>query len=270
MSEPVVDPEGNSYERAAIGEWLSRKGTSPVTRSPLDSRDLAPNRALQHAIEQHTRAAAGGAAATPAPIPQAASHADVAADRGVQITAASTSGADGQATLMLTLQPPAGLARTPTDVCCVVDVSGSMGAEATMKGEGGSTETHGLSLLDVVKHAVTTIISVLGPQDRLSLVAYSSGARVVFDLLVMDDAGKSQAKLELAGLRTGGQTNLWDGLHSGLEILRRGCEGGGSRLSAVLLLTDGQPNICPPRGHLPMLKRYKDQNVRYVSTAYMH
>jgi hypothetical protein len=33
-------------------------------------------------------------------------------------------------------------------------------------------ETHGLSMLDVVKHAVATIIALLGPQDRLSLVAY--------------------------------------------------------------------------------------------------
>eukprot|EP01043_Picozoa_sp_COSAG02_P085279 COSAG02_NODE_22954_length_734_cov_1.376378_2_plen_160_part_01 len=34
----------------------------------------------------------------------------------------------------------------------------------------------------------------------------------------------------------------------------------------MLLLTDGQPNICPPRGHLPMLKRYKDQNMRLSAT----
>lgn len=28
----------------------------------------------------------------------------------------------------------------------------------------------------------------------------------------------------------------------------------------MLLLTDGQPNVIPPRGHIPMLKMYKDQN----------
>ena len=31
-------------------------------------------------------------------------------------------------------------------------------------------------------------------------------------------------------------------------------------MSAILLLTDGLPNVEPPRGTLPMLKRYKEQN----------
>ena len=167
---------------------------------------------------------------------------------------------------MATVMPPVGVVRTPSDVCCVVDVSGSMGAEATMQNAAGGLEAHGLSLLDVVKHAVTTVISVLEPTDRLSVVAYSSEARVVFDLISMDDTGKARAKRELTNLYTGGQTNLWDGLHSGLEVLRRGTEDGSNRLSAVLLLTDGQPNIIPPRGHLPMLKRYKDQNLRLSAT----
>lgn len=40
MKDPVIDPEGNSYEREAILEWLNRDGTgvgtSPVTRRRLD------------------------------------------------------------------------------------------------------------------------------------------------------------------------------------------------------------------------------------------
>lgn len=278
MTDPVIDPEGNSYERSAIMDWLQRSSTSPVTRAPLTARDLAPNRALREAIEEAAAAKVGAAPApvaaavgpgplepAPEPAPEA-SAADVAADGSVSVTTAVSSRADGAATILASIKTPPGSRRTPTDVCCVVDVSGSMGAEATMKGQDGGLEAHGLSLLDVVKHAVTTIISVLGPDDRLSLVAYSSEARMVFDLLAMNDEGKAQAKVALAGLRTGGQTNLWDGLHSGLEVLRRGCEAGTHRLSAVLLLTDGQPNICPPRGHLQMLRRYKDQNVALSAT----
>jgi hypothetical protein len=56
MNDPVVDPDGNTYEREAIIEWLtSHSATSPVTRAPLALGDLAPNRALQHAIEGHRR-----------------------------------------------------------------------------------------------------------------------------------------------------------------------------------------------------------------------
>eukprot|EP01045_Picozoa_sp_COSAG04_P008830 COSAG04_NODE_498_length_13385_cov_46.317853_4_plen_399_part_00 len=51
MQDPVNDPEGNSYERSAIEDWLSRSATSPVTRAPLAAHQLAPNRALKTLIE---------------------------------------------------------------------------------------------------------------------------------------------------------------------------------------------------------------------------
>lgn len=47
----MVDPEGNTYERRAIEEWLHRDSTSPITRTPLALFQLAPNRALREAIE---------------------------------------------------------------------------------------------------------------------------------------------------------------------------------------------------------------------------
>ena len=33
-----------------------------------------------------------------------------------------------------------------------------------------------------------------------------------------------------------------------------------THMAAVLLLTDGQPNVIPPRGHVPMLQQYKDEH----------
>ena len=50
LADPVVDPEGNTYERAAIAQWLARNPTSPMTRSPLTPGDLQPNRALAETI----------------------------------------------------------------------------------------------------------------------------------------------------------------------------------------------------------------------------
>ena len=57
MDDPVIDPEGNSYERSAIEDWLSRNRTSPVTRTPLTPEDLIPNRALRDSITEYRRAA---------------------------------------------------------------------------------------------------------------------------------------------------------------------------------------------------------------------
>jgi hypothetical protein len=50
MVDPVVDPEGNTYDRASIEQWLARNPTSPITRSRMTKDDLKPNRALADAI----------------------------------------------------------------------------------------------------------------------------------------------------------------------------------------------------------------------------
>jgi len=53
MRDPVQDREGNSYERTGITDWLSRKGTSPISNSPMKVDDLVANRSLRNAIEEH-------------------------------------------------------------------------------------------------------------------------------------------------------------------------------------------------------------------------
>ena len=50
MVDPVVDPEGNTYDRASIEQWLARNPTSPITRSRMTKDDLKPNRALADSI----------------------------------------------------------------------------------------------------------------------------------------------------------------------------------------------------------------------------
>jgi hypothetical protein len=70
-----------------------------------------------------------------------------------------------------------------------------------------------LSVLDIVKHAVKTIAHVLGPQDRLSLVSYSTSARTVTPLTPMNEQGRQTAVVALEALEAGGQTNLWSVVH---------------------------------------------------------
>ncbi|CAK0900395.1 unnamed protein product [Prorocentrum cordatum] len=160
--------------------------------------------------------------------------------------------------IMVSVAPPDGAQRCPVDICCVVDVSGSMGTEAMLKGEDGSEVGHGLSVLDIVKHALKTIIHNLGDTDRLALVAYSNDAQIIFNLTVMTPNGRSETERRLDELSPSGMTNLWDGLKTGMDVLSQGA-GQGERLQHVMLFTDGLPNINPPRGILPMLKRLKDK-----------
>ena len=47
MRDPVSTPQGHTFERVDIIEWIRIKGTCPLTREPLSLADLAPNRALR-------------------------------------------------------------------------------------------------------------------------------------------------------------------------------------------------------------------------------
>ena len=49
---------------------------------------------------------------------------------------------------------------------------------------------------------------------------------------------------------------MWDGLRAGLDVLTKGQRATGSN-AALFLLTDGCPNIEPPRGHIPTLDKLK-------------
>jgi hypothetical protein len=51
MVDPVLTPNGDTYERAAIEEWLKKKGTCPVTRNPLTIASLIPNKAMKSLIQ---------------------------------------------------------------------------------------------------------------------------------------------------------------------------------------------------------------------------
>ena len=46
MREPVIDREGNTYEKSAILQWLKSTNTSPITRNVISALELVPNRAL--------------------------------------------------------------------------------------------------------------------------------------------------------------------------------------------------------------------------------
>eukprot|EP00930_Biecheleria_cincta_P027588 TRINITY_DN19352_c0_g2_i1.p1 TRINITY_DN19352_c0_g2~~TRINITY_DN19352_c0_g2_i1.p1 ORF type:complete len:537 (+),score=109.95 TRINITY_DN19352_c0_g2_i1:75-1685(+) len=152
------------------------------------------------------------------------------------------------------IQPPEAEKRFAGDICVIIDVSGSMQMEATVKDQEAGAPV--LSILDVVRHAVKTAIHTMESTDRICIVSYSDYASKVLDLTFMDAAGKAAAEEALGNLRAGGQTNLWDGLQTGLDMLRAGMRGGAA--SSALLLTDGVPDEPgPPGGYLAALARYR-------------
>jgi len=254
MQDPVMDPEGHTYERSAIEAALAKNPESPMTRTPLTASQLVPNRGLRDAIAEWQSTASSPAAA---PAEAANSSAAAASKGGVSLGCSFVDDPlqPGSQLLMLEALTPEATDRVPVDVCCVVDVSGSMSQEAKIQTSEGDGESHGLSMLDIVKHAVRVIIGLLNGNDRLSLVTYSNQATLVFPPINMNDAGKARAMTQVGLMNAYGGTNLWDGLQTALETLRTSEREG--RVASIMLLTDGVPNLNPPRGILPMLTRYQ-------------
>ena len=52
MKDPVIDPEGNTYEREAIERWLRVQASSPITNAYLSLEMLRPGRELKSKIYQ--------------------------------------------------------------------------------------------------------------------------------------------------------------------------------------------------------------------------
>lgn len=255
MNQPMVDYEGNTYDRANIYEWLSRNNTSPITRNPLAVNQLFPNRALKDAINEY-KIKKG--------IPITSNSVTPDIGRDIDLSEFSLDLNKYENVNLISIIPPKGKDRQAGDICAVVDISGSMGVEATIKNNNGQQESHGLSILDVTKHALRTIVYCLDMDDRFALISYSNSARVEFQLNYMTVENKQKAINCINNLHTEGSTNLWDGLFKGMEELKK--SKGSGRNAGVFLLTDGQPNIEPPRGHIPMLKKYKDENPDLIFT----
>ncbi|TVU48412.1 hypothetical protein EJB05_08048 [Eragrostis curvula] len=124
--------------------------------------------------------------------------------------------------------------RAPLDLVTVLDVSGSMSGEK----------------IALLKQAMGFVIDNLGPNDRLSVVSFSSGARRVTRLLRMSDTGKGLARSGVESLVARGGTNIAEGLRMAAKVLdeRRYR----NAVSSVILLSDGQDNYTMrQRAHGP-------------------
>ena len=258
MREPVQSPRGHSYERSAIEEWISIEGNSAMTRDTISISDLRPNLALKDGIDTLVRENPS-LLINPTNVASHMSPETVTESRSSHMSPATVTPTVmySEGKLLISHKVEGSDSSAPSDLTACIDVSGSMGGDASLKGDNGSVENTGLSYLDVVTHAVKTMIATLTEDDRLSLVSYNHQAELALEFTKMDTRGRQLAISALDALRPGGQTNIMDGLNTCLEINRT--SGRSCCNSAIILFTDGIPNIVPPRGHGPTLQRYFDR-----------
>lgn len=114
--------------------------------------------------------------------------------------------------------------RKPSNLVFLVDVSGSM---------------NGADRLGLVQASFKMLTDELSENDRISLVTYASGDRVVFEGLSGVDKKEITEKVE--DLFAGGGTNGSAGIQTAYEIAEKYfIEGGNNR---IILATDGDLNI---------------------------
>lgn len=164
--------------------------------------------------------------------------------------------------VLLSVRPPDSYPGKPTqrqfcDICLVIDVSGSMCAAAELKTD-DKEGSHGFTQLNIVQHAVKTIVSSLSEQDCVSVVKFSSSGEVVLPFTPMSASKQQQIIKKVDAMSPSGGTNLWDGLLKALELFNK-LPPSTSRARSIFLLTDGCAGPSPPQGEVVAFRIFKDQ-----------
>ena len=249
MNEPVLGKDGHSYEKSEILMWLSTNTTSPMTREPLTKDDLVENLPLKRSIEEIRDRLKEEQLKTDSRISEEVMVPFVSALDEMKLNSYYL---DNK--LFVNIDVPNVEQRPPVDIVLCIDVSYSMSEEATLKGDRNETIGHGFSVLSLTVSAAKTILHSLNGDDNVSIVTYSSRAFVVCSNLACTPENRVIMEAELDALKPITNTNMWDGIHTSLDILRQTSPP--PRVKGIFLLTDGIPNVDPPRGHVYMLEKY--------------
>jgi Ca-activated chloride channel family protein len=144
--------------------------------------------------------------------------------------------------------------RRPIDLALVVDTSGSMAAA-----------------MPLLKRATLGIVERLRPQDRLTIVSYSTDAQVVFQSGADGLNAVAQNTLEhaVAGLVPEGGTNLSAGLMQASEALGLDDDRGerSNLARRILVLSDGKANqgVTEPAALARIVDRLREGGVALSS-----
>ncbi len=254
--EPMVEafsgPDGHTYERSAIVHALSLKAESPMTRLAMTEDDLKVNASIQFLCDKYHQGAFGNF--TPRSKPKV-SESEIILNHSITKNMSGTN-------IMLNFNIensslPSGLEdnHLPQDLVLILDRSGSTNTPVEAQDEDGKSLENGFSVLDILKHAAKMVAKTLNSQSRLSIVIFDNNVDKLFDLMPMSEMNCSQAIGHIERISPGGQTNMWGGIDMALAILDNREDK--SRNSAILVLTDGVPNVRPARGEVETMKKLR-------------
>jgi Mg-chelatase subunit ChlD len=89
--------------------------------------------------------------------------------------------------------------------------------------------------------------------DEMCIIVFNNSAQLLIPFTRTNKAGKTMLRGKVKQMQAGGATNIWDGIKVALDHLGKV---GGNYNTFMVLLTDGEPNINPPRGIVPTMEKY--------------
>lgn len=131
----------------------------------------------------------------------------------------------------------------PVNVVFVLDISNSMGAN---------------NKLDLLKQSVGSLLDIIRPEDKISLVTYASEASVI----VPSTSGSSseEVRKKVEKLHNMGSTAGLDGIKLGFKQAKKAFIEGGTNL--VIVITDGAFNEHMG-DYLGVIEKYEKQNINF-------
>ena len=266
MIDPVQGNDGHTYERAAIEKWLTeKKELSPMTNQTMKLSDLKVNAGIRYLCDEYHKGK----------FEDKPSMTKInSVDDSKYIIQRNSSHYDPDENLFFislgveTLTPTKyNLDNAPAkDIVLVIDRSGSTSVAVSAQDENGKNIEAGLSINDILNHAAKTVASSLRPCDRLSVIAFDDRVEVVTSLQKMSTVNKVATSARIEIIKPGGTTNLYGGITTALNELNEREDK--SNLSAIIALTDGQPNVSPSRGEVLTLQRLRDTS-NFSTPIYM-
>lgn len=115
--------------------------------------------------------------------------------------------------------------RQPVHMMLLCDTSGSMEEQ---------------NKLESVKKSVNLLLSLLSPEDRISLATFSDNSKIVLSRATPSNEDRQAIQYRVESLKPDGSTNLSAGL---LEVRRLVEDAASGRKQGVILLTDGHANV---------------------------
>ena len=245
MKDPVLMPDGQTYERSAIEKHLQVSPLSPLTKQPLDMKDATPNYALKSLIENYLKV--GKMPEMPKNSAKIGQNSTPEID-SFKAEVIENPKNDKEVFVNVTINPKKNNSRRPLLLISMIDVSGSMSCSASNDMNG--VENACFTRLALVKHSLKTVASTLSENDKMCLITFSNKAVTQLEATNVDKKGKQKIFDEIGKMRASGSTNIWDALRLGILVSQRF----ENYNTCLMLFTDGEPNINPPMGIVPSLR----------------